>query len=237
MNSFEEARTKQNSFGSVCAGIDNLLLLAEKIPQLIRFFGYSYEKKESNFIEYQHTEKTVDRVLFRDRSHPVDTVILNDFNRKTGADIESAKLEYGPSADEYTRSHHALAIAVANTIYFRNGAYKPETEEGRKLLAHELTHVAQNKEKEDYRNKSIDDKEKEAEEIEKNEEYNPDKIITRKIGGKEYSLKESVWKKIDKQTLKTVEEKIDILRSSLSEEEYLELLTNYKKWEGAIWQC
>ena len=147
------------------------------------------------------------------------------------------KLQEGPSADEYTRSHHALAIAVANTIYFRNGAYKPETEEGRKLLAHELTHVAQNKEKEDYRNKSIDDKEKEAEEIEKNEEYNPDKIITRKIGGKEYSLKESVWKKIDKQTLKTVEEKIDILRSSLSEEEYLELLTNYKKWEGAIWQC
>ena len=237
MNSFEEARSKQNNFGNVCAGIYNLLLLAEKFPQLAKCFEYPYEKKESNFIEYQHKEKTVERVLFRDRTHPVDTVILNDFNRKTGANIENAKLEYGPSADEYTRSHHALAIAVANTIYFRNGAYKPETEEGRKLLAHELTHIAQNKEKEDYRNKSIDDKEKEAEEIEKNEEYNPDKIITRKIGGKEYSLKESVWKKIDKQTLKTVEEKIDILRSSLSEEEYLELLTNYKKWEGAIWQC
>lgn len=143
-------------------------------------------------------------------------------------------MEYGSSADEYTRSHHALAIAVANTIYFRNGAYKPETEEGRKLLAHELSHVAQNKEKEDYRNISIDLKEKEAEEIEKKEEYNPDKIITRKVGGKEYSLKESVWKKIDEHTRKTVEEKVDFLRTSLSEEEYLKLLIKYKEWEESV---
>ena len=26
----------------------------------------------------------VDRVLFRDRKHPVDRVIINDFNRKIG---------------------------------------------------------------------------------------------------------------------------------------------------------
>lgn len=234
MNSFEAARSKQNSFGNVCASIYNLLQLAEKYPQLSKCFEYTYEKKESNFIEYQHKENTVERVLFRDRKHPVDTVILNDFNRKTGANIESAKLVYGPSADEYTRSHHALAIAVANTIYFRNGAYKPETEEGRKLLAHELSHVAQNKEKEDYRNISTDVKEKEAEEIEKKEEYNPDKIITRKVGGKEYSLKESVWKKIDEHTRKTVEEKVDFLRTSLSEEEYLKLLIKYKEWEESV---
>ena len=123
--------------------------------------------------------------------------MLNDFNRKSGTDIETVKLEYGPSANEYTRSHHALAIAVANTIYFRNGAYKPETEEGKKLLAHELTHIAQNKEKEDYRNKSVDEKEKEAEIAEKNEEYKSDRLMMRKIKGKEYLFKESIWKMID----------------------------------------
>ena len=185
MNSFEEAILKQNTFGEVCTAINNLILLAEKYPQITNCFDYPNEKKESNFVEYQHKESIVERVLFRDRSHPIDTVMLNDFNRKSGADIETVKLEYGPSANEYTRSHHALAIAVANTIYFRNGAYKLETEEGRKLITHELKHIAQNKDKENYRNVSKDEKEKEAEIAEKNEEYKSDRLMMRKIKGKE----------------------------------------------------
>lgn len=174
--------------------------------------------------------KDCERVLFRDRSHPIDTVMLNDFNRKSGTDIETVKLEYGPSANEYTRSHHALAIAVANTIYFRNGAYKPETEEGKKLLAHELTHIAQNKEKEDYRNKSVDEKEKEAEIAEKNEEYKSDRLMMRKIKGKEYLFKESIWKMIDYEAKQKLEEKIESLENCLAEEEYLRLLINYREW-------
>ena len=49
----------------------------------------------------------VERVLFRDRKHPVDRVIINDFNRKSGADLGEVTIVYGPAADEYTRSHHA----------------------------------------------------------------------------------------------------------------------------------
>ena len=174
--------------------------------------------------------KDCERVLFRDRSHPIDTVMLNDFNRKSGTDIETVKLEYGPSANEYTRSHHALAIAVANTIYFRNGAYKPETEEGRKLITHELKHIAQNKDKENYRNVSKDEKEKEAEIAEKNEEYKSDRLMMRKIKGKEYLFKESIWKMIDYEAKQKLEEKIESLDNCLAEEEYLRLLINYREW-------
>ena len=38
----------------------------------------------------------------------------------------------------------------------------------------------------------------------------------------------------EKQTRKAVEEKIELLGSSLSEEEYLELLTKYKEWEESV---
>ena len=62
-----------------------------------------------------------------------------------GADLGEVTMVYGPAADEYTRSHHALALVLGTDIFFRNGAYRPETEEGRKILAHELTHVAQSK--------------------------------------------------------------------------------------------
>ena len=43
---------------------------------------------------------------------------------------------------------------LGTDIFFRNGAYRPETEEGRKILAHELTHVAQDKKREEYRGAS-----------------------------------------------------------------------------------
>ncbi|MBO7317025.1 MAG: DUF4157 domain-containing protein [Paludibacteraceae bacterium] len=46
-----------------------------------------------------------------------------------------------------------------------NGAYRPETEEGRKILAHELTHVAQNKKREEYRGASREELEGEAEAV------------------------------------------------------------------------
>lgn len=230
MNSFEEAILKQNTFGEVCTAINNLILLAEKYPQITNCIDYPNEKKESNFVEYQHKESIVERVLFRDRSHPIDTVMLNDFNRKSGTDIETVKLEYGPSANEYTRSHHALAIAVANTIYFRDGAYKPETEEGRKLITHELKHIAQNKDKENYRNVSKDEKEKEAEIAEKNEEYKSDRLMMRKIKGKEYLFNESIWKMIDYEAKQKLEEKIESLENCLAEEEYLRLLINYREW-------
>ncbi len=46
--------------------------------------NYAEEKKETKFTTYQHTESVIERVLFRDRTHPVDSVIINDFNQKTG---------------------------------------------------------------------------------------------------------------------------------------------------------
>ena len=92
-----------------------------------------------------------------------------------------------------TRQNHALALVVANTIYFRNGAYKPETEEGRKLLEHELTHVAQYAEKRMLR--QTDRKELEAEAKEVQQEYNPDPEIVIKIKGKYERIRKSKIKR------------------------------------------
>ena len=190
----------------------------------------SNTKKEYKATEYQHRERVIDRVLYMDREHPVDTVIINDFNRKTGSDLGEVKMIYGPSADEYTRSYHALALAVASKIYFRNGAYRAETEEGRKLLAHELTHIAQNKNKEDYRNVSVQQKEAESEANENNESYNPDPVITRNLCGKEYSLKKSTWQRIHARALEELENKIKMESSTLDDEGCLSLLLKYQKW-------
>jgi len=144
-------------------------------------------------MEYQTSDRIVYRSWKYNREHSLDRVILNEFNRKNDTDIEQVKISYGPAADEYARQNHALAHVVANTIYFRNGAYKPETEEGRKLLAHELPHVAQYAEKRMLR--QTDRKELEAEAKEVQQEYNPDPEIVIKIKGKYERIRKSKIKR------------------------------------------
>ena len=144
--------------------------------------------------------------------------------------MDTAIVHLGRYADEYTRSLNALAITIGMDIFFRNGAYRPETEEGRKILAHELTHVAQNKECKPDDNRTREELEREAEAAEKQVEDSRDPLITRRIGGREYKLRKSVWKVIDERTKEKLEEKIESLERVMPEEEYLKLLYKYRKW-------
>ena len=65
---------------------------------------------------------------------------------------------------------------------------------------------------------------------EKQVEDNGDPLITRRIGGREYKLRKSVWKVIDERTKEKLEEKIESLERVMSEEEYLKLLYKYREW-------
>lgn len=47
------------------------------------------------------------------------------------------------TADALARSVSARAFTVRNDVFFSAGQYQPHTARGRALLAHELTHVAQ----------------------------------------------------------------------------------------------
>lgn len=201
--------------------------------------NYAEEKKETKFTTYQHTESVIERVLFRDRTHPVDSVIINDFNQKTGADLEEVKMIYGAGADEYTRSRHALAIVLGDKIYFRNGAYKPETEEGRKTLAHELTHVHQHTRNILKGEVTKKDLEKEAERAEIKFEYQPEKMRTVRIGDDVYKLTEQEYNKFLYDLKNMVEEDLESNLAEIDEKEALKLLYTYKEMQENqefLWQ-
>jgi hypothetical protein len=78
-----------------------------------------------------------------DRTIALDTVLKSQFERAFGVDFSDVRIHSGPYSDELTRSAHADAVTVGNDIYFHEGKYSPDTEEGRSLLAHELTHFVQ----------------------------------------------------------------------------------------------
>ncbi|MCQ2584707.1 MAG: DUF4157 domain-containing protein [Treponema sp.] len=184
-------------------------------------------KLDDEFIDYQNVESFIYRNWKNSREHKLDSVIINEFNRKNGTDIDDVKVSYGLSSDEFARQNHALALTVGNVIYFRNGAYKPETEDGRKLLMHELTHVAQNKDSERNYNKSEQEKESEAEQNEVLGEHNPDPDVIIKVKNKYVKIRRSkLNKEADKYADKIIKQIQDEYERLNTDEERLNFIVD-----------
>ncbi len=60
-----------------------------------------------------------------------------------GVDVGDVRVHTDPSADQASRALGANAFTVGRDVFFREGAYAPNSDRGRETLAHELTHVAQ----------------------------------------------------------------------------------------------
>ena len=60
-----------------------------------------------------------------------------------GLDFSHVRIHTDARAAESAQSVDALAYTVGRDIVFGDGQYRPDTSEGQRLLAHELTHVAQ----------------------------------------------------------------------------------------------
>lgn len=60
-----------------------------------------------------------------------------------GFDFSQIRIHTDASAVEMNEAIHAQAFTHGNDIYFNAGKYAPETQEGKQLLAHELTHTVQ----------------------------------------------------------------------------------------------
>jgi len=58
-------------------------------------------------------------------------------------DFSRVRIHTGPQADAAADAIHARAYTLGHNIIFAAGEYAPHTEAGRRLLAHELTHVIQ----------------------------------------------------------------------------------------------
>ncbi|MFN3848746.1 MAG: DUF4157 domain-containing protein [Spirosomataceae bacterium] len=69
--------------------------------------------------------------------------IRKDLENKMKADFKKVRIHTDNEAVEMTKELGALAFTHGNDIYFGEGTYNPNSDEGKKLLVHELTHVIQ----------------------------------------------------------------------------------------------
>ncbi|MFF4749619.1 eCIS core domain-containing protein [Streptomyces sp. NPDC002514] len=75
---------------------------------------------------------------------PLDPGVRRELEEQLGHDLGRVRLHTGRDAGQLTELLGADAVAVGQDILFREGAFQPGTDEGRRLLAHELQHTVQN---------------------------------------------------------------------------------------------
>ena len=69
--------------------------------------------------------------------------LRNMMERGFNRDFSQVRLHTDREAANLSSSIHAKAFTHGNDIYFNQGQFSPNTSEGQKLMAHELTHVVQ----------------------------------------------------------------------------------------------
>ena len=74
---------------------------------------------------------------------PLDSSTRSFMERRLGHDFGNVRVHLDARAAASARSVNALAYTVGSDIVFRDGAFAPDDSSGRRLLAHELTHVVQ----------------------------------------------------------------------------------------------
>lgn len=90
-------------------------------------------------------DKTTDYVRdIAGRGEPLPAREKEWFGERMGHDFGNVRVHTGPEAATSARDAGAKAYTWGAHVVFGEGRYRPETGEGRHLLAHELAHVAQN---------------------------------------------------------------------------------------------
>ncbi len=75
--------------------------------------------------------------------HSLDDTTSNFMKTGFGSDFSKVRIHTDSNAINLSRELNAQAFTVGNDIYFNEGKYHPNSNSGKHLLAHELTHTVQ----------------------------------------------------------------------------------------------
>jgi hypothetical protein len=127
------------------------------------FFRPARSVVQRNCVQCEEEQKPVQRKEMNNDTSPADTSTenyvgtlsgkgkalnaeeRNFFEPRFGHDFSGVQLHADAKANESAKSINALAYTQGSNIVFGADQYQPETKSGKRLIAHELTHVVQQK--------------------------------------------------------------------------------------------
>jgi hypothetical protein len=110
--------------------------ISHSSPRIQRFTGQASEQSDMS------APASVDHVL-ASPGRPLDPTLQQDMGQRFGHDFSRVRVHTGGEAARSARDVSADAYTARHNIVFGLGQFAPETQRGRRLIAHELTHVIQ----------------------------------------------------------------------------------------------
>ncbi len=74
---------------------------------------------------------------------PLSDKVRKEMEDKLGQKLDGVRIHTGSEADQISTALGAKSLAAGQDVFFRSGAFSPDTKQGKELLAHELAHVVQ----------------------------------------------------------------------------------------------
>jgi hypothetical protein len=109
--------------------------MSRSAPRIQRFTGQATGDADM-------APASVDRVL-ASAGNPLAPALQSDMEQRFGYDFSQVRVHADAAAEQSTREVNAHAYTVGRDIVFGAGRFAPATHDGRRLIAHELTHVVQ----------------------------------------------------------------------------------------------
>lgn len=115
--------------------------LAGLLSQLQHSHGNAYVQRMVN--ESGGEKASAQKPTGESHAQALDAGTKSRMESALGEDFGDVRVHTGKPAGEVTEELGALAFTHGRDIYFKEGEYNPSTREGQELLAHELTHIVQ----------------------------------------------------------------------------------------------
>lgn len=90
-----------------------------------------------------HPEIEAAITALRGSGRPLEPTTASRLGSALGDSFDDVRVHHDESSASLARSVSARAFTVGTDIFFGSGEYRPATDGGNKLLAHELAHVVQ----------------------------------------------------------------------------------------------
>jgi hypothetical protein len=97
----------------------------------------------ASFIAQREEEQSPVKSVIRSEGSPLDSDTKSEMEARLGHDFDDVRVHADGQATASAKSVHAHAYTVGNHVVFGEGTYEPSSDQGKRTLAHELTHVVQ----------------------------------------------------------------------------------------------
>ena len=120
---------------------------AERLASAVgnQAFGSLIARQGAGILPDGRAHPDVEATIARTRGNgtPLDPGVRSRFGPSLGHSLDDVRVHNDDTAHKLATSVSAKAFTTGSDVYFGKGEYSPGSSDGDKLIAHELTHVVQ----------------------------------------------------------------------------------------------